>query len=48
MVRYCMSANGVGELVFIDEIMEKYRYIYMLAENLEDSVKKLGLNEYYF
>ena len=50
--KFCTAGNGTklsyDQPVFIDGIMDKYRYINILAENLEDSAKKLGLNDYYF
>lgn len=49
MVWGCMSAAGVGELVFIDEIMDKTLYLKILKENLQKSAQKLGIeSEYYF
>ena len=43
-----MSVNGFGNLVFIDGIMDRFSYVNILAENLEDSAKILKLNDYYF
>lgn len=49
MVWGCMSAAGVGELVFIDEIMDKGLYLNILKENLKKSAQKLGIeSDYYF
>ncbi|GFU73195.1 transposable element Tcb2 transposase [Trichonephila clavipes] len=39
----CMSAGGVGELVFIDDIMDKMVYSEILKNNLEKSVVNVGL-----
>ena len=48
MVWGCMS-SGLGELVFIEEIMDKFIYLRILKENLKQNVKKLVLgNNYYF
>ncbi|GFX28541.1 transposable element Tcb2 transposase [Trichonephila clavipes] len=38
-----MSAGGVGELAFIDGIMDKHVYLGILKDNLEKSASKLGL-----
>ncbi|GFY23407.1 transposable element Tc1 transposase [Trichonephila clavipes] len=38
----CMSAGGVGELAFIDAIMDKHVYLGILKDNLEKSANKLG------
>lgn len=43
MVWGCMSAGGVGELVFIDGIMDKTVYLNILKENLKKSAEKLNL-----
>ena len=43
-----MSYNGVENLHFIDGIMDKYVYCNILANNIEPSIKKLGLKEYIF
>jgi transposase len=39
----CFSASGVGNLVFIDGIMDQYVYLNILKKNLHDSAAKLGL-----
>lgn len=39
----CMSAAGVGELVFIDGIMDKIIYMNILKENIKKSAEKLNL-----
>ena len=44
----CTSYNGFGNLHFIDGIMDKYVYCNILANNIEPSIKKLGLKEYVF
>lgn len=45
----CMAASGVGELVFIEEIMDKMLYLNILKNNLSKSAEKLGLaGNYYF
>lgn len=43
MVWGCMSYSGVGNLVFIDGIMNKEKYVAILKENLKSSVERLGL-----
>ena len=45
MVWGCMSAFGVGELVFIDSIMDRFGYLDILKTNLKKSAEKLGLKE---
>lgn len=39
----CMSANGVGNLVFVDGIMDKMKYLDILKNNLKQSAQKLNL-----
>ncbi|GFT22916.1 transposable element Tcb2 transposase [Trichonephila clavipes] len=39
-----MASNGVGNLVFIDGIMDHKLYIHILNNNLKRSAKKLGLD----
>lgn len=49
MVWGCMAASGVGELVFIDGIMDKTGYMNILRNNLKKSAEKLGLaSDFYF
>ena len=49
MVWGCMAANGVGNLVFIDSIMDQRLYVVILKGNLKQSAKKLGLgNDFWF
>lgn len=43
MVWGCMSSGGVGQLVFIDEKMDRHLYRKILEENLQPSVARLGL-----
>lgn len=43
MVWGCMSASGVGELVFIEGMMTKEVYLDILRENLHRSAEKLGI-----
>lgn len=43
----CMSANGTGNLVFIDGIMDQHVYLNILKNNLKQSVEKLGLEGRY-
>ncbi|GFT04510.1 transposable element Tcb1 transposase [Trichonephila clavipes] len=44
MVWGCMASNAVGNLVFIDGIMDYKLYIDILNNNLKESAKKLGLD----
>lgn len=44
MVWGCFSASGVGNLVFIDGIMNQYTYIDILEHNLQISADKMGLS----
>lgn len=39
----CMAYSGVGNLVFIDNIMDAKQYLKILQDNLIDSAEKLGL-----
>ncbi|GBM29998.1 hypothetical protein AVEN_39130-1 [Araneus ventricosus] len=43
MVLGCMSAVGVGNLHFIDGMMDKYMYLDILKQNLEQSAEKMGI-----
>lgn len=43
----CMSATGVGSLVFIEGIMDHKVYIDILKTHLESSVTKLGIRDTY-
>lgn len=43
MVWGCMSSAGVGELVFIDGIMDKTVYLNILKDNVKKSAEKLNL-----
>ncbi|GFU92347.1 transposable element Tcb1 transposase [Trichonephila clavipes] len=44
MVWGCMASNAVGNLVFIDGIMDHKLYIDIHNNNLKESAKKLGLD----
>lgn len=49
MVWGCMSAAGVGNLVIIEEIMNKTVYLNILKNNLNQSAEKFKIrNDYYF
>ena len=37
MVWECMSSAGFGNLVFIDSIMNQYKYIDILKQNMKSS-----------
>ena len=39
----CISASGVGELVFIEDIMKKEDYPCILQQNLVKIAEKLGI-----
>lgn len=47
MVWGCMAGNGVGELHFIEGIMDKFVYLDILKTNFTASVEKLGLSANY-
>jgi transposase len=44
----CISSKGVGRLVFIDEIMDRFVYTRILANNLAASAEEMGLDRYIF
>lgn len=44
MVWGCISAAGVGNLVFIENNMDRYVYLNILKTNLKTSVAKMGLS----
>jgi hypothetical protein len=44
----CISYNGVGRLVFIEDTMDKYEYANILANNLQESAEEMGMNYYIF
>lgn len=49
MIWGCMTASGVGNLVVIEEIMDKYKYLAILKNNLKQSAEKLGIaDNFYF
>lgn len=43
MVWGCISSKGVGNLVFIDGIMNQDSYLSILKENLKESAQKMGI-----
>ena len=45
MVWDCMSSSEVGELVFIEDIMDKLVYLDILKNNVKKSVEKLNLGD---
>uniref|UniRef100_A0A0A1XH96 Transposable element Tc1 transposase n=1 Tax=Zeugodacus cucurbitae TaxID=28588 RepID=A0A0A1XH96_ZEUCU len=45
MVWVCMSAAGVGNLVFIESILDKTLNLNILKENLIQSAEKLGIRQ---
>lgn len=49
MVWGCMSGNGVGDLVFIDDTMNKEAYLNILRGHLKQSARHLGIaNNFHF
>ncbi len=44
----CMSYKGVGRISFIDETMNRYGYVNILANNLEQSASQMGLSTFIF
>ncbi|KAJ4437411.1 hypothetical protein ANN_17555 [Periplaneta americana] len=47
MVWGYISANGVGNLAFIESTMNQYGYLNILRQNLQQSAEKMGLGSYY-
>ncbi|GBM76663.1 hypothetical protein AVEN_206543-1 [Araneus ventricosus] len=47
MVLGCMSAVGVGNLHFIEGMMDKYMYLDILKQNLKQSAEKMGILPHY-
>ena len=44
-----MAVSGTENLIFIDEILDKYKYLNIKKNNLKESARKLGLLEdFYF
>ncbi|GBO15677.1 hypothetical protein AVEN_202912-1 [Araneus ventricosus] len=43
LVWWCMSATGLGNLVFIDSIMNHALYLNILRDNLKLSAQNLGI-----
>ncbi|GFW34529.1 transposable element Tcb1 transposase [Trichonephila clavipes] len=43
----CMASSGVKNLHFIDGIMNKYIYLYILKRNLRQTVSKLGISGHF-
>lgn len=48
MVWGCYSYHGVGNLVFIDGIMDKMGYLKILKENLKQSADKMGIGDTFY
>ncbi|CAK9811674.1 Transposable element Tc1 transposase [Anthophora quadrimaculata] len=48
MVWGCMAASGVGNLIFIEGILDKAKYLHILKDNLKKSAVKLGLLENFY
>ncbi|GBN80765.1 Transposable element Tcb1 transposase [Araneus ventricosus] len=47
MVWGCMSAVGVGNLLFIDGMMDKYMYLDILKQKLKQSAEKMDILPHY-
>ena len=43
-----MSSLGVGQMIFIESIIDKYLYCLILANNLDAYARELGMNQYTF
>lgn len=48
MVWGCISYNGTGNLVFVDDKLDSGKYINLLANNLYASAEKMNLNTFIF
>lgn len=48
MVWSCMAANGMGNLVSIDGILDKYEYLHVLKNNLNNCGHNLRLLENFY
>ncbi|KMQ88467.1 tc1-like transposase protein [Lasius niger] len=48
MIWGCMAYNGVGNIAFIDNIVNAEKYIKVLRNNLSKSAIKLDINETYY
>ncbi|KAI5153453.1 hypothetical protein ENBRE01_3192 [Enteropsectra breve] len=46
MVWGAISYNGVGNLVFIEDILDSIKYIQLLSNNLEASADKMNLGSF--
>lgn len=44
----CFNTKGVGNLVFIDGIMDKQQYLSILVNNLSQSAEKIGISDWIF
>ena len=42
----CFSYNGVGNLVVINGIMDRFQHLDIIQNNLPDSAQKMNLNNY--
>lgn len=43
-----MAANGIKHFVYIDEILDKYKYLNIVKNHLKESTIKLGLLENFY
>lgn len=48
MVWGCFSYYGVGRIVFIDGVMDAPLYCSILADNLKESVRSMGIDDFIF
>ena len=48
MVWGCFLSKGVGNLVFIDDIMDKFLYLDIVRDNLRESARIMGMDQFIF
>ena len=48
MIWGCMASNGIGNLEFIESILNKYDYLNILKRNLKQSAEKLSLEDQFY
>ena len=47
LVWACMSSSGVGNIEFIDGIMDNNVYLDILKRNVKESARKLGIRKHF-
>ena len=47
LVWACMSSSGVGNIQFIDDIIDKNVYLDILKRNVKESARKLGIQRHF-